>query len=153
MKIVFAALVSCALATAPAWADDVYRSTVSGTVKIDIVRPKSTPAADQAQAPQTPQKLTIELALPPEPADGAAATEEATQEERLKSCDRKWAKKVAENADNNGYQAYAEQHAGSAAQAAPPRLVLMRLQYRQCMYECLGLEHADCPGGMPPDKK
>jgi hypothetical protein len=145
MKIVSAALVSCVLVAAPAWAEeDAYRSTVSGTVKIEIVPPKA--AQDRAQAPR---KLTIELVAPPRP----ALDDVVTREERLRRCDERWSKKVAKRRKKDaGYQTYVDERAAFPAQAAPPEALLTRLEYRRCMYACLDINQPACPGDLPPEE-
>ncbi len=145
MKMLSAAFVSCVLVVAPAWAgDDAYRSTVSGTVKIEIVPPKA--ARDGAPGPRTPQTLTIEVVSPPKPAPDAVPT----GEQRLRRCDEGWNKKITKRAaKDDGYQAYVAAHAAFPAQAAPRKPALTRLEYRRCMYACLGDSRPACPGGLP----
>ena len=143
MKIVSAACLSLVLIASSAVAETEYRSTMSGTVKIEMKDAKG-----QA-APKAGETLTIQVVQPPK----APEADEENAAQRLKACGEKWNTKLAAYEKRlpklKKYLAYYDSFAGFAAQQPPksPEIQLTRADYRACMYACLQQKFDRCPGG------
>jgi len=143
MKIVSAACMSLALMASSAVAEGEYRSTMSGTVKIEMKDAKG-----QA-APKAGETLTIQVVQPPNAPQADA--DDAAQ--RLKACGEKWNVKLAAYEKRlpklKKERAYRDRLAGFPAQQPPKpgEPLLTRASYRTCMYACLQEKFDRCPGG------
>jgi hypothetical protein len=145
MKIICATFLPLALMAAPAAAETQYQSTMSGSVKVDVVPPD---AKGQAQ-PKPDDTLAIRFVPPPK--KSAEIDDDPAQ--KLEQCGEKWNKKLAAYEKRlpklKKYLAYYDKWASYPAQR-PPKLgerLLTRESYRACMYECLGDSTVACPGG------
>lgn len=149
MKTTSATLLSLALLAVPAAAETQYQSTMSGSVKLEVV-PQD--AKGQAQ-PKPGDTLTIRFVAPPKKPD----ERDDDPAKKLAQCGEKWNKKLADYEKRlpklKKYVAYYDKWARYAAQR-PPKLgepLLTRESYRSCMYECLGDSAFTCPGGWPSE--
>jgi len=147
MKLMSATLVSLALMASPLAAETQYRSTLSGSVKIEVT-PQDAKGLAQ---PKPVETLTIQVFHPGKPADG----DEGDAQQKLKQCAEKWNRKLkAYEAGLPKLQKYLGYYAkweDYPAQRPPksPDPQLTRTDYRACIYECLGDRTATCPGGWP----
>jgi hypothetical protein len=153
MKMMSATLVSLALmslAAAPAAAETQYPSTMSGTVKIEVMPQDQAKATSAAKPGET---LTIRFVEPAKP----PAVDDDDIGQRLTQCGEKWNRKLdahqAHLSKLRRYLAYYDKWEGYPAQRPPksPEPVLTRASYRACIYECLGDRRVTCPGGWPKD--
>ena len=124
MMLKCATLVLFALLACPAFADDTYQSTVSGTLTRQVA--PQTPAEEPAKLLVT-ETLTLHVVHP----------SEAAEEKRTKD-----------------YRDYYDKWKDFPAQRPPklPLPMLTRISYRACMAECLHGAPWTCPGGWPETK-
>ncbi len=144
MKTMSATLVSVLLAACPALAEDTYRSTMNGTVTIQVVPQEPT---EPKAAPRSLDSLTIRFAPPSEAAD------EDDVEKRLSECGARWnrtlhASKLPLPKNVERYIAYYEKWKNYPAQRPPKppesASVPTRASYRAYMAACLGEVTEQC---------
>jgi hypothetical protein len=150
MKMMSATVLSLALMTGAAWAEDEYQSTMSGNVTIKVVPTPPPGGSAEAEGGET---VTLRFVRPTKPAEQDPNNIQA----RLQNCGKVWNAALKTHAAilaryETDFADY-ERAKGYGATAPPKPAVFTRATYRQCMYACLGDKASECPKEELPQKK